>query len=90
MGVIVAPIAQLAELLPLKEKVPGSSPGGGTRQQQRQRVLKRVLRRARFKTLWRCCVLFVCNHREHDDGHRGKAEADPLVDFQFLFIEKQP
>ena len=26
-----APIAQLVELLPLKEKVPGSSPGGGTR-----------------------------------------------------------
>ena len=25
-----APIAQLVELLPLKEKVPGSSPGGGT------------------------------------------------------------
>ena len=26
-----APIAQLVELLPLKEKVPGSNPGGGTK-----------------------------------------------------------
>jgi hypothetical protein len=29
---IVAPIAQLVEQLPLKETVPGSIPGGGTKQ----------------------------------------------------------
>ena len=29
--IIYAPIAQLVEQIPLKDKVPGSSPGGGTK-----------------------------------------------------------